>query len=389
MTSAFISYADDDAAEFVDFLEALLIDWGVDVFRDRHNLGSGPYVRQFEREIPKREFFLNVVSKCAESSDWVDAEIQLAFRKRKKHKMVPLKLHSISLDDKLILGMLQYIDFTGWHNNHDVYDATFELARFMKIRLSNRECRASTDAAFAKIGKTRGRFTHRRASYSIEKDTYSNLEIDPTKISIPGPAEVSENGGDKPLYRTGQRVPSTGIYKWAMYSDGTSTPLPTREERSIRLLRGKRFPRIHSARKDAYWRRNGWYPRSQDIRDPQKPGEIADNPGEFVERGPRGSEIRRPHLVTIDRGDKLPPTQMPGRTWERIGPRKPKGGTSVAEYKTGEHAPLSGRYDWVRYTDGTRTPRPTREEQRIRLTAGEKFPPISSCNKGAVWRGPV
>ncbi len=54
----------------------------------------------------------------------------------------------------------------------------------------------------------------------------------------------------------------------------------------------------------------------------QKPGEIADSPGEYGERGPRGGEIRKPREVTIDPGDKLPPTQKPNRKWERIGPRK-------------------------------------------------------------------
>ena len=323
VTSAFISYADCDASEFVDFLEALLDNWGVDVFRDRNNLGSGPYVRQFEREIPKREFFLNVVSNCAESSDWVDAEIQLAFRKRKKHKMVPLKLHSISLDDKLILGMLQYIDFTGWQNDHDIYDATYELARFMNIRLSTRECRVLTDAALANVRKSRGPYSHRRAGYPIEKDTYSHLEIDRIIRSIPGPGELSENDRDTPLYRTGQKAPSTGIYKFVMYSGGKDTPLPTPAERSIRLLRGEIFPPIRSTSKAAWWRRLGWYPRSRDMPVPQKPGETVEYLGEFVERGPRGGKIRKPRVVTIEKGEKLPPTRRPGRTWKRIRPRKP------------------------------------------------------------------
>ena len=55
----------------------------------------------------------------------------------------------------------------------------------------------------------------------------------------------------------------------------------------------------------------------------QKPGEIANRPGEYEERGPRGGEIRNPREVTIDPGDKLPPTRKPNRTWRRIGPRKP------------------------------------------------------------------
>lgn len=58
--------------------------------------------------------------------------------------------------------------------------------------------------------------------------------------------------------------------------------------------------------------------------DLQKPGEIPDRPGEYLERGPRGGEVPKPKQVTIEPGDeKLPPTQDKGRTWERVGPPKP------------------------------------------------------------------
>jgi len=57
--------------------------------------------------------------------------------------------------------------------------------------------------------------------------------------------------------------------------------------------------------------------------DRQKPGENPNKPGEYTERGPRGGEIPHPRTVTIEPGDKpLPPTQKPGRTWERTGPPK-------------------------------------------------------------------
>jgi hypothetical protein len=55
-------------------------------------------------------------------------------------------------------------------------------------------------------------------------------------------------------------------------------------------------------------------------------------------------------------------------------------------YKTGEKAPSTGRYQFVRYADGLTTPSPTAEERLINLTAGETFPPIRSCNKAAVWQ---
>jgi hypothetical protein len=58
--------------------------------------------------------------------------------------------------------------------------------------------------------------------------------------------------------------------------------------------------------------------------DLQKPGEVPATPGEYIERGPRGGEVADPRQVTIEPGDHpLPPTQEPGRTWERIGPAKP------------------------------------------------------------------
>ena len=54
----------------------------------------------------------------------------------------------------------------------------------------------------------------------------------------------------------------------------------------------------------------------------KSPGEIADKPGEYRERGPRGGNVRNPRDVTIVFGDRIPPTQKPNRKWERIDPRK-------------------------------------------------------------------
>jgi hypothetical protein len=55
-------------------------------------------------------------------------------------------------------------------------------------------------------------------------------------------------------------------------------------------------------------------------------------------------------------------------------------------YKTGDTAPYTGRYEFVRYINGTTTPAPTNEEKIIPLSRGETFPPIRSCNKAAWWR---
>lgn len=56
----------------------------------------------------------------------------------------------------------------------------------------------------------------------------------------------------------------------------------------------------------------------------QKPGETPNSPGEYKEVGPRCGQVPNPRIVTIEPGDeRLPPTQKPGRQWERIGPPKP------------------------------------------------------------------
>jgi len=55
-------------------------------------------------------------------------------------------------------------------------------------------------------------------------------------------------------------------------------------------------------------------------------------------------------------------------------------------YKTGQISLANAYYAWDGYTDGTRYPSPTSEEQYIRLENGERFPPINSCDKGAWWK---
>jgi len=55
-------------------------------------------------------------------------------------------------------------------------------------------------------------------------------------------------------------------------------------------------------------------------------------------------------------------------------------------YKTGELAPKTGNYQFVKYTDGTTTPSPKTDELVIPLDKGEKFPPVKSANKAAWWQ---
>lgn len=46
-----------------------------------------------------------------------------------------------------------------------------------------------------------------------------------------------------------------------------------------------------------------------------KPGTDNLPSGEYLEVGPRGGTVPKPRQVTIDPGDRLPPTQEKGRNW--------------------------------------------------------------------------
>lgn len=50
--------------------------------------------------------------------------------------------------------------------------------------------------------------------------------------------------------------------------------------------------------------------------DLKKPGQDNQPPGKYVEVGPRGGKVDNARNVKIDRGDRLPPTQEPGRKWK-------------------------------------------------------------------------
>jgi hypothetical protein len=51
----------------------------------------------------------------------------------------------------------------------------------------------------------------------------------------------------------------------------------------------------------------------------QKPGEKPNKPGEYLEKGPRGGNVKNPRQVTIEVSDKkLPPTSQKGNKWKRI-----------------------------------------------------------------------
>lgn len=48
-----------------------------------------------------------------------------------------------------------------------------------------------------------------------------------------------------------------------------------------------------------------------------KPGTDNRPAGEYVEVGPRGGQVNDPRQVTIDPGDRLPPTQESGHKWQK------------------------------------------------------------------------
>jgi hypothetical protein len=56
-----------------------------------------------------------------------------------------------------------------------------------------------------------------------------------------------------------------------------------------------------------------------------------------------------------------------------------------AEYRTGQEAPVSGRYDFVRHTRSDSSCEPTAGEQSIPLSRGETFPPL--CGPGSAESG--
>jgi hypothetical protein len=48
---------------------------------------------------------------------------------------------------------------------------------------------------------------------------------------------------------------------------------------------------------------------------PIPPGTDDKPAGPYREVGPRGGRVPKPRLIYIDPGDRLPPTQAPGRGW--------------------------------------------------------------------------
>lgn len=54
-------------------------------------------------------------------------------------------------------------------------------------------------------------------------------------------------------YKTGQTCVTSGDYRFDGYTDGTSSPAPTADEREIPLSVGETFPPIKSSEKACWW----------------------------------------------------------------------------------------------------------------------------------------
>jgi hypothetical protein len=50
---------------------------------------------------------------------------------------------------------------------------------------------------------------------------------------------------------------------------------------------------------------------------PIPPGTDNQKPGKYGEVGPRGGKVPHPRTATIEKGERLPPTQEKGRGWKK------------------------------------------------------------------------
>ena len=51
--------------------------------------------------------------------------------------------------------------------------------------------------------------------------------------------------------------------------------------------------------------------------DLKKPGQDNQPKGKYVEVGPKGGQLQNPRTVSIDKGDRLPPTSSKGNRWKK------------------------------------------------------------------------
>lgn len=55
-------------------------------------------------------------------------------------------------------------------------------------------------------------------------------------------------------YKTGEKSPESGRYRFDGYLDGTSSPAPRTEEMEIPLSKSETFPPIRSSGKGCWWK---------------------------------------------------------------------------------------------------------------------------------------
>lgn len=65
---------------------------------------------------------------------------------------------------------------------------------------------------------------------------------------------MSVSTGTRTRFKTGEECQVSGGYEFDGYTDGTSTPAPTAEEKEIPLSKGETFPPIRSTGKACWWK---------------------------------------------------------------------------------------------------------------------------------------
>ena len=99
---------------------------------------------------------------------------------------------------------------------------------------------------------------------------------------------------------------------------------------------------------------------------PFKPG--ADNvpPGKYREVGPRGGRIPNERIVTIDEGDRLPPTKKAGDGWLHMTPHK-SGTDNLPAGKYIEVGPNGEKLE---------------KDHIISIDRGDRLPPVKKAGNG-------
>ena len=109
--SVFISHAAENQPFVESTLLPLLDESGVTAWYSGHDLAPGDYWEQGLRDgIRAADWFLLVMSRAAQGSDWVKDELRLALNEGKR--ILPLRLEDCDPDEfSLRLDRIQQLDF--------------------------------------------------------------------------------------------------------------------------------------------------------------------------------------------------------------------------------------------------------------------------------------